>query len=169
MGINLFGTLEEHQTTIRDVVRAYAETIHVWLPIVSESLVLEAIKIIELLGPDDNAASLLILAMHLLTYNNDSLTVRRTLYDTCRYFFFSLLAADRPTIALIQAGLLLALFEHLQCIEEREYATIGICARLISLEGIGDMSDDLLMQSEGLSIEMEEKVRIYWGTLVLDR
>lgn len=92
------------------------------------------------------------------------------LYRACKYFFAHFVALGTPCIELIQSGMLISLFECMQCVEDRAPTTLGICIRLAyDLE----LDDAIAKQSSYKPGEMtprdEEEVLTWWALQRLER
>lgn len=88
----------------------------------------------------------------------------------CKSFFAQLVALGEPCIELIQAGVLIALFEHLQCVGDRALTTLGICMRLGYMLEIDEVVAAQADCEPGkMTPDDEEVVLTYWGLSQLDR
>jgi hypothetical protein len=91
-------------------------------------------------------------------------------YLACKSFFGQYVALGSPKIELMQAGVLIALFEHLQSIGDRALTTLGICTRLgymLDLDELVAAQGDC--EPGGMTEESEEAVLMYWGLSQLDK
>ncbi|KAF7589479.1 hypothetical protein BBP40_004233 [Aspergillus hancockii] len=133
---NVVRILREKQISARRVVIEYFRTIHPWLPIISIS------QYATLLETDDHlkytsGLALLILSMFLVTAAPSGLEdadsyANSTLYRTCKTQFSLFLSLGGSGVQFVQAGLLVALSEHMQGLPDQAYITLGICARTAS-------------------------------------
>ena len=72
---------------------------------------------------------------------------------------------------MLQAAVLIAVYEVGHAIYPAAYLTIGACARYGTMLGIDKLGLDLMGDSLGpLSwIEVEERRRVWWAVVLLDR
>jgi hypothetical protein len=73
-----------------------------------------------------------------------------------------------PSLHLVQAWLLMATFEMGHGLDAGAFLSIGTCARLAMLLGMDD-NRDLRNQSSTDWIEVEEKRRVWWGIVIVER
>ena len=91
-------------------------------------------------------------------------------YVACKSFFAQHVALNEPCIEVIQAGVLIALFEYLQCIGDQALITLGICTRLgyvMELDEVVAAQADYEVGQ--MTPEGEEVVLTYWALSQLDR
>ncbi|KAF2110659.1 hypothetical protein BDV96DRAFT_196758 [Lophiotrema nucula] len=178
MGIILWGStlrvVRENSTSVEEIMEKYFTHLHYWLPMVPRAkLEKQRIDFNELEPTEDFA--LLILAMHLNVAQKDEHPKQDDLknspwYRACKYHFGQYVALSEPTLALVQAGMLIALFEYTQCIGDRAWTTLGISARLAYMLGIDDIVDRIhSWGSREILPEEEESILTWWGLLLLDR
>jgi hypothetical protein len=134
---SIFATLEEHKITIQDVTRIYTSRTGQWLPMVSNIKFLKELVLYGKIMSSDGFL-LLVLAMHLvITPSADhppaASLAESSWYRKCKYLFQYYVGFQAPSIELIQAGMLVALFEFTQDIEDRALTTLGTCCRLAYL------------------------------------
>ncbi|KAF2193703.1 hypothetical protein K469DRAFT_691225 [Zopfia rhizophila CBS 207.26] len=166
--------LSDNHTTIERTTQKYFATVHMWLPIISQSRLQRANQKFDDLEPSPGF-SLRILAMHLLItslseYPTTPNSEESQWYRACKHHFGQHVALAESSIDLVQTGIPIALFEHTQCIHNRAHMTIGICARVTyTLK----MDDVVAQQSNRALGEMNLKVKAmiltWWGLILLDR
>ncbi|KAL1964574.1 hypothetical protein VTN77DRAFT_6871 [Rasamsonia byssochlamydoides] len=164
LGINTMRTLEENRTNPREVGHKYFRTIHRWMPIVSEEKFSRGLEGVHRMEPTAEFA-LLVLSMFLVTANPSAFKdgVSRadsSLYRICKYQYSLFLSLGEPSIDFIQAGLLIAFFEHVQCVADRAYVTVGSCARMAYLLGLYETSQ---------RAQLEERNTTWWAIIMMDR
>lgn len=134
---SILATLDEHKMFINDVTRIYINHTDRWLPMVSSKKYQKQANLFGRLKSSDNFV-LLVLAMHLLIappaeHPPAASLVESPWYRNCKYHFSNFVAFREPSIEIIQAGMLLAVFEFNQCVQDRALTTLGICCRLAYL------------------------------------
>jgi hypothetical protein len=172
--ISVVHALEEAVTTIDAVAETHFSTIHRWLPIIPRTK-FDRQRALFQTSQCTTSFLLQISAMHLLAtpYAEhppaDSLE-ESAWYLACKSFFGQYVALGDPSIELMQAGVLIALFEHLQSIGDRALTTLGICTRLgymLDLDEVVAAQGDC--EPGGMTEDSEEAVLMYWGLSQLDK
>ena len=131
---SVFATLDEHGTTLDEVTRTYISQTDRWLPMISLLRYHKEFALFRQIRSSDNFL-VLALAMHLVISPQtehpscDSLA-ESPWYRKCKYMFSQFVAFREPSIEIIQAGMLISVFEFSHCIENRALTTLGICCRL---------------------------------------
>jgi hypothetical protein len=135
--------------------------------------------------------ALLVMVMQLLARGPTTSTpAEADLYLKAKKFFNYLETRNLLSLKLVQAGLLLALYEIGNAIYPAAFLTIGHCARLAQTMGINDLNDSVQMfpaartpapfeivvkgsDDSPPAVEFlpdpEEERRAWWGILLLDR
>jgi len=88
-------------------------------------------------------------------------------YRICKYHFGLYVALIEPSIETVQAGLLIALFEHVQCVENRAPITLNICATMMYALGVEDIIVPDPNREPGEITLEEEEIALTWWTMVL--
>lgn len=152
---------------VRQMVTTFFSNIYPWMPIISKTWTLK-----HLLSPLSSVhadSALLLLSIELINWTpTASINPKTPLYIAAKQFFFELEAAGNLSIRVIQAGILITLYEFGHCIYPAAYISIGTCARhAIALEIDKDIKQDT---TTGLPADnVEERRRVWWAILILDR
>ncbi|KAH8817144.1 hypothetical protein F5884DRAFT_896830 [Xylogone sp. PMI_703] len=158
---NLIGSVGDIQAT----GQFFFKTIHVWMPIVSKKQFEENLP--ERLAFRRPETFLLVLAMKLCS--SRVVVARSMLYRTVKQFYFDVESSGMLSVQVLQAAVLIALYELGHGIYPAVILSVGNCARIGILLGI----DKYLTAGEvipGVSwIEHEERRRVWWMVLLLDR
>jgi hypothetical protein len=165
--------LNEHNTTIDNVTHMYFTHTHKWLPMILRNKFDMQRALFETMNADNNFL-LQVSAMHILVTPYAEHPPANSLgespwYLACKSFFAHYVALGEPCIELIQAGILIAVFEYLQCVGDRALTTLGICTRLAYML---ELDEVFAGQPDGdgeISLEHEESVLTYWALGRLDR
>lgn len=158
---SVLSTLDEHKATVQNIAHVYISRTDRWLPMVSESKFKKERVLFGQLMSSDRFV-LLVLAMHLVVsppadHPPAASLAESPWYRKCKYHFSQFVAFREPSVELIQAGMLIAIFEFSQCIEDRALTTLGICSRLAYLLEFDDVMAKHAAQDLGrLSVEDEE-------------
>ncbi len=162
------------QTTGRtadDVVHRYFQSSHVWLPFISERRFLDQIA-----TPMHSDLSILLLSMCLLTYDPlDSRTPPKSVDRESLYLATKMLFAQVQTFlpaspTLIQAHVLLCLYEFSRGLLRSAYISIGFCARMAYSIGIHNYKGASKSQNDIESkSEVEENRSLWWAIIICER
>lgn len=157
-------------TIILRIVSSYFATTHLWLPIISRERVhVDLNTPIEGINAD---LGLLYLCMRLVGERLPPAlqNPQTTFYVAVKEYHFLVESAGILSLHLLQAGILLAVYEFGHAIFPNAYITIGRCARIGHAMGIhhGTSAPPLLRPPTSW-IEMEERSRVWWAVFLLDR
>ncbi len=125
---NLVGSVSEIQTT----AQVFFETVHVWMPIVSKKQFQEGL--LERLAVRRAELFLLVLAMKLCS--SRTTVARSLLYRTVKQLYFDIESSGRLSIQMLQAAVLIAIYELGHGIYPAVILSVGNCARIGILLGI---------------------------------
>jgi hypothetical protein len=166
--MNLIKLIEESGISVHEVTQKYFQTIHNWMPMISKEHFLGAMEKHPLPDPH-STLSILLYALYLVTScpeDDVTSTEQSRLYIIVKYQYSLLLSLGESSIELIQAGVLIALYEHVQCIPHRAYVTIGNCVRMANLIGFHNPS---LYRCVGANVLVEEKIRTWRAIVMVNR
>ncbi|KAL6885670.1 hypothetical protein GGI43DRAFT_303927 [Trichoderma evansii] len=156
---NLVGSVGDIHATAESFFR----TIHIWMPIVSKKQFHETL--LERLAFRRPETFLLVLAMKLCS--SRAIVARSMLYRTVKQFYFDVESSGRLSVQVLQAAVLIALYELGHGIYPAVIISVGNCARIGLLLGIDRY---LITWVPGVPwIEHEERRRVWWMIIVLDR
>lgn len=91
------------------------------------------------------------------------------MYTVAKRFFLELETAGCFSIRLVQAGLLIGFYELGHCIYPAAYMSIGVCARLAVALGLDKDIKQSNIIAGLLWDQVEERKRVWWAILILDR
>ena len=147
----------------------FFEHIHPWMPVISKRRFYR-----HLLNPllqlrEDTA--LLLLSIKLITWwpSSHSKTAHTSLYLASKRYLAELQTAGIFSIQIVQASVLITLYELGHSIYPAAYFSIGVCGRY---GAVLELDKDVnLHKSDGSTPwdELEERRRIWWAILILDR
>lgn len=158
--MNVVQVFVDEGTSVADVARKYMLTTRTWLPLLSQERLETEVQRFKMLEASPGMA-VLFLSMYLLnnrgSVHGDSL-LESPLYLTCKQLFSLSHSLDEASVELVQAGVLISVFEYMQCIADRAILTLGICAAILSsLEG------------KTLSSLEDEVIRTWWAVVITCR
>ncbi|KAK2022428.1 hypothetical protein LX32DRAFT_629892 [Colletotrichum zoysiae] len=161
--------------SIHNMASRFFASIHVWMPIISKRGF--TARLFTSLDPRRAELSLLALCMQLVSCTGLSLEQSSAnynptaLYQAAKKFYRELETAGMLSVQMLQAGILIALYETGHGIYPTAYLTVGACARYGVALGL---NTSILERIDGDSApkswnELEERRRVWWAILVLDR
>ncbi|KAK8908994.1 hypothetical protein ACHAPC_000144 [Botrytis cinerea] len=152
------------------VILEYFGTIHHCLPIISHKR-LE--RTLNTPARDSNAdLVLLFLCMKLITSKpvDGQGCGQNPMYIAAKRFLALLEASGMVSLILLQASILITLYEYGQAIYPAAWMSAGWCSRYAVLLGINDFdTSPSLVGPVDTWTEQEERYRTWWGVLILDR
>ncbi|KAF2260569.1 hypothetical protein CC78DRAFT_24336 [Lojkania enalia] len=166
--------LTDNSTTVEAVINRYYEHTHHWLPIIPREKAERELQKFNELHPQ-LGFSLLIMALHLIVtpysqHPQSRIVSESPWYRTCKYHFAQYVTLTGPLLDTIQAGMLIALFEHTQGLTQEALLTLGICARLAYVMNLEDnVAGEYYQRADKISLEEEEMVLTWWGLILLER
>ncbi|KAF2874390.1 hypothetical protein BDV95DRAFT_604577 [Massariosphaeria phaeospora] len=174
----LFGStlrmLKENNTTVEAIAKRHFSHIHQWLPTISRPKIEEGLTLFNKFESRPGFM-MLVLSMHLVgiqysEHTSSTPPAESPWYRACKYHFGQSVAFEDPRIELVQAGMLIALFEYTHHIDDKAMLTLGICARLGYSIGLDTILNQNAGHCEGgLLPEAEESILTWWGLTLLDR
>ena len=149
----------------------YFDTVHSWYPIISKALLYE--RFTHLRRSPKADFSVLIITIHLISQTYQPTPVQRydleQLYHTTKGLYSIAMSTGISSIELIQAGILLALYEHTQALHSATYQTLGACARMGYMLGLHEsLSQNTPLDAEANSAA-EKRRQVWWGIIILER
>lgn len=157
----LIGNLENWEI----IAAKYFATTHTWMPIISKTNFYERIH-----GPIDQIRldyALLILAMDLVCWVPETKDPRTPAYLAAKSFYLDLEIQGFVSLRILQAGILIAIFEFGHAIFPSAAVSIEACARYGFTLGI---NWDAKFPKKPFSwVDGEEQNRVWWAVVILDR
>ncbi|KAK6835030.1 hypothetical protein PG987_009724 [Apiospora arundinis] len=178
---------------VDDVSTSYFHGLHLYMPIVSRTRFHDSLVALGAIPSAD--FSVLLLSMHLVTLDSfvrdreeknhrphdsaGSTTIgglakpdtQQSLYMTTKSLFAQVQSTIPPSIRLVQAGMLIALYEYTQGEADQAFITISLCARLAYAARLhrsaGRCSDG--WDRHGARPEALEASNTWWGIVIWER
>lgn len=149
---------------IRTVAETYFKTVHDWWPIISKRRFYQV-----LMSPlAQRRAELYLVTLSMKLSCLSAEDVSPTLYRAVKRFYSDLEVAGLYSIHLLQAAILIVIYEIGHAIYPAAFLSTGACARYAVLLGLD--RDGRPGSEKSLSFdEREERRRAWWGVLILDR
>ncbi|KAK4075565.1 transcriptional regulator family: Fungal Specific TF [Trichoderma harzianum] len=161
---------------IHKISSTYFETVHWWMPIVSRKGFFA--KLLNPLQHSRAELCLLVTAMKLICSQADMPTPgddanNIVAYKRTKQMCFEMETSGNLSLRVLQAGILIALYETGHAIYPAAYLSVGACVRY----GIALGIDKLVLESDGAhdglqmytQTEVEEQRPVWWALLLLDR
>ena len=150
----------------------YFEKIYHWMPIISKKHFYD--HLLNPLSPPRADITLLIYCMKLLlsspqSQSQDEQIPQTSGYLTAKRFLLEAEIAGILTLQLLQAQILVLLYEIGHAIYPAAYMSIGACARYGLALGIDEQRDMHSNQPYLKLLEQEERGRVWWAVVILDR
>ncbi|XMA10366.1 hypothetical protein WAI453_003157 [Rhynchosporium graminicola] len=149
----------------------YLNFVHPWLPILSKETLFDHILSQHSAPKGDTA--ILVLTIHLLSQLYQTMPTKRNevdqLYHTTKGFYGFWLSTGRLSIELIQAGILLAIYEHSQALHDATYLTLAACARMGYILGFDKTLSHDFQPNAGEEATMSQQRQVWWSIIILER
>jgi hypothetical protein len=149
----------------------YFRDVHPWMPVISEKLFYDNLRGSEISPRADSA--LLTLCIHLLVQvpvsDAEAVRMQELLYLTTKCLYVCLQAILPQSITGLQAGLLIATFEHTSGLCNEAYMTIGGCARASFLMKLSRTPGREGHRDTDGWLRAVEAKNLWWGILIRDR
>lgn len=153
---------------LRAMIEHYFDTVHTYFPIVSKIRLYQHLS--NPLHEPGADIALLFLAMKLLANEiAEGMPAQTQLYQDVKSFYIYLEAQNGFSIQMIQALLLTSLYEIGHGIYPAAYLTVGNAARVGHAVGLHAREVPQMLQRCTTWTEQEERRRVWWGVLILDR
>jgi hypothetical protein len=146
----------------------YWEKVHWWIPIISKTRFYS--HSLNPLVPYGIDILLLLSTMKIVSWHPGQESRPATEYMAIRHAFLEAEDAGVLTLQLLQARILLTIYEFGHALYPAAYFSVGSCARLGTALGVNMClhTTDLSVSLEA-ALEIEEKRRAWWIVLLLDR
>lgn len=153
----------------RHTAERFFQTIHEWLPVVSKMRLTRLLDSASHIDAAHNVA--VFTAMYLLSHRpdeEDQLQLEMT-YSSLKAGLAACERTGQFSTNFLAAQVLTAVYEMSQGLFPAAYFTVGSCSRLCYVLGIHDKQASQLDGNVGTWTEVEERRRLWWTTLILDR
>lgn len=155
--------------SIQETVSHYFRTVQGWMAILSKKRFY--VQQFNPLTQRNTNATLLLLCIKLIvwapsTAAKDSAT---PLYTAAKRFHSELVTMGVCSIQILQAGILIALYEIGHCIYPAAYMSIGACARYGTAFGFDSKEPSCAIEVSDDWMDVEEVKRAWWAIMILDR
>ncbi|KAJ9608749.1 hypothetical protein H2200_006520 [Cladophialophora chaetospira] len=149
----------------REFVGIYFNSIHPWMPFLSEKLFME--RVLSPLGPARPESTMLVATVKLIALPPPNLVARSAIYKSIKANLLSAEALGLLELKIFQSLVLLSLYELGHAIYPEAYMTIGHCIRYghsLGLEKTVEQDSPAGLDN----LEAEERRRSWWAIVVLE-
>ena len=171
--MSLSKILQERHTSVRAVSEQYLSLIHDFAPVISKERLEWRIQESE--GLEPNVPFLIFISSIVLltdepvgSFVSSNTAAPPDIYRTCKHNYTLFASLNEPCIELIQSGVLIALYEHAQCMGSQAYLTIGTCARMAGAIGLPSATSSASSSSK-IANSVEEETNLLLRIYILDR
>ncbi|KAE9372329.1 hypothetical protein N431DRAFT_339949 [Stipitochalara longipes BDJ] len=155
-----------------DFMQTYFRTFHKTLPIINKEGFRSKIEC----STSDSHFSTLLLSMFLITQltpqvnpNPSTNFGEQELYPTVKSIYSLLQSTGKVSMELVQAGILVACYEHCQAMHQDAWLSIGACVRMAHLMGLHTVLRKILPKEKEDQNMLETKRCLWWGIVVIER
>jgi hypothetical protein len=153
---------------IQNIASHFFDTIQNWMPIISKRRFYD--HYLYTMSPSRADLVLLFLCMKLITemLPGQASNPRTSMYFIAKQFYLQVETAGVFSIQVLQAGILISLYELGHAIYPSAFLSIGACARYAYAL---DINGNAMSQvSKPFTwVEQEERRRVWWAIVILDR
>lgn len=154
-----------------EITLRYFQGIHKWIPVISRRHFHD--HLVDTSGLHTADFSILVLAMSLITYcptnNSGNIPDQETLYLSTKMLFAQVQASVVTSKYLIQAGILLAVFEYASGRAKIAFVSIETCTAMAQTLGSYKGSRSPSFQTTEADLEFVEERNIWWGIAICSR
>ncbi|KEF59701.1 uncharacterized protein A1O9_04547 [Exophiala aquamarina CBS 119918] len=153
---------------INSTAAKFFRHIHRWMPFISKKRFYEHGEESSFYSQPDTV--LLLLCIQLITAFPpiQPRNARTPLYHAAKHLYLEVEGSSIFALPVLQAGVLLALYELGHAIYPAAYLTIGACARYAYALGI-NIGATVNTRKVLSLVELEERRRVWWALVILDR
>jgi hypothetical protein len=153
-------------------MQTYFHNFHKTLPIINQESVYSNLEN----STSDSHFSTLLLSMFLITQltpqvnpNQSSNFGERELYPAVKTMYTLLQSTGKVSMELVQAGVLVACYEHCQALHQDAWLSIGACVTMAHLMGLHTVFRNMLPKERNERNILESKRCLWWGIVVIER
>ena len=156
---------------IDDVTVRYFRGIHEWIPVISRRCFQD--RLINSSAPAHADFSTLLLCMCLITYQplqvTAQLVTQDDMYLTTKMLFAHVQTFVSSSPNLIQAGILISIYEYTHGKLDLAYNSIANCAKMAYAIGLHKVKPSSNPQGNEERLAAQEEKNIWWGIIIYER
>jgi hypothetical protein len=162
--LQMLGDDDEIQLT----TSKYFDRIHQWMPFVSKKRLHDIQLKSSYPTRPDVVMLLLCMKLSIEMPTTDQRARQSSLYGAVKHLLLELERSSELSLPVLQSMVLLGLYEVGHAIYPAAFLTIGTCARYANTLGIGTQTP-LPSRMVLTLVEIEERRRVWWAVVILDR
>jgi hypothetical protein len=166
--------IEGHKRQFEEMVEIFFNTYHKWVPIVHQESFQERFNAPQ--GDKSSGFTALVLSMSLLTrpfmIEGKADPLRVSVYTASKRLFWDPESIARPTLSLIQSGVILSNYEYGQGLCDAAYMTISVCLSMAQISILGKLTPSHQqppLPLPGRWTQQQESLRTWWSILTHER
>jgi hypothetical protein len=172
VSMRAFAVLEAVQAQYARFMGLFFNSTHSWMTIVRKQRFIK--RVASSKHKAEAEVAILLLSMRLIAEPFDFAKTRGdasrdTLYQAAKQLHAIIQTSKGPSLELIQAGIMIALFEHNSALDEAAYETLINCSDMSQCIGMGISQDSTKVRISSVTAMEEERRRTYWGIVILER
>jgi Fungal specific transcription factor domain/Fungal Zn(2)-Cys(6) binuclear cluster domain len=166
--------IEDHKQQFEEMVEIFFNTCHKWVPIVHQESFQERFN-----APQRDTSrgfAALVLSMSLITrpfmIEGKADPLRVSVYTALKRLFWDPESIARPTLSLIQSGVILSNYEYGQGLCDAAYMTISVCLSMAQISILGKLPPSHQqppLPLPGIWTQQQESLRTWWSILTHER
>jgi Fungal specific transcription factor domain len=153
---------------IRAAASKFFQHIHLWMPFISKKRFYDLHLQQSFQSRPDVVLLLLSLKLIVTLPPTSPRNPRTPIYHVAKHFYLEVEGSSIFSLQVLQAGVLIALYELGHAIYPAAFLTVGGCARYAHALGI-NVSGTLKGKKVLTLVEVEERRRVWWAIIILDR
>lgn len=158
----------KHKVVLVELANVFLSSCQRWVHIVHADMFRERCKTTQV--SQDYFVLLVSMGMISRPFKNGSTpdSLRLTLYATVKKLFWEMIPLSQPTLFLVQAGLLVSVYEYGQGMLNSSYITISTCMGMAQVLGLCSVHPPPLPQL-GTLRPQDEGLQTWWGIAIHER
>jgi hypothetical protein len=169
----IYTAFNRYRKVAEDAYNTYLPTMNAWLRLVTDTQLQGQLALLrEITDPEPDICTL-ILCIYLMTQTpvptTEEITTVETLYAVLKSFHTIHQLDVTPSISMNQAGLLLAIYEEVNGLDEVAYQSIGYCSRTGYIMGLDKTLCQRGPQSGAEEIAFDTHKHVWWCITILER
>lgn len=169
----IYAAFKRLRNEVENACTIYLQTMNVWLPVIIDIQLQEQLALVrENPDPKPDICALL-LCIYLVTQTpaptGEGPAAVQTLYTVLKSFLTTQQFDGHPSISMIQIGLLLAIYEEGNELEEAACQSIGFCSRMGYLMELNKTLHQCDPQTRAEEILFDTHKCVWWCIIILER
>ncbi|RAK98132.1 fungal specific transcription factor domain-containing protein [Aspergillus ibericus CBS 121593] len=163
--------MNKHKQQLVDMAEIFLSSCQRWVAILHKATVRERYRNLQVHGSRD--FFLLLLAMGMITRplmsGNKPDFLRESMYEAVKQLFWDKDSVARPSVTLIQTGVLLSVYEYGHGLLNPSYVTISVCSSMAQVIGLCSPLQAPSLPRLGSPSSQDEVLHTWWGIVIHER